>query len=149
MILGVYGLVECPKCGTEVAAAVKCWTVSPRKQTEAGDVPEFRVGIFECPKCKSKFRSRVGLEPKPLEIANVRSLVEKIKEIREGLVQTLTVLRDRLKTLETDRSSLLLEIEKLKEAAESRADALEVEVSQLRAELKSLKELLGSTEEVA
>jgi vacuolar-type H+-ATPase subunit I/STV1 len=149
MVLGVYQLVECPNCGTEVAAAVKCWTVSPRKQTEAGDVPEFRVGIFECPKCKSKFRSRVGLEPKPLEIANVRSLVEKIKEIREGLVQTLTVLRDRLKTLETDRSSLLLEIEKLKEAAESRADALEVEVSQLRAELKSLKELLGSTEEVA
>ena len=149
MILGVYGLVECPKCGTEVAAAVKCWTVSPRKQTEAGYVPEFRVGIFECPKCKSKFRSRVDLEPKPLEIANVRSLVEKIKEIREGLVQTLTVLRDRLKTLETDRSSLLLEIEKLKGAAESRADALEVEVSQLRAELKSLKELLGSTEEVA
>src|SRR3989337_3718475 len=111
MILGVYGLVECPNCGTEVAAAVKCWTVSPRKQTAAGELPEFRVGIFECPKCKSKFRSRVSLEPKPLEIANVRSLVEKIKEIREGLVQTLTVLRDRLKALETDRSSLLLAIE--------------------------------------
>jgi len=149
MFLGVYWLVECPNCGTEVAAAVKCWTVSPRKQTAAGNVPEFRVGIFECPKCRSKFRSRVGPEARATETASVRSLIERIKEIREGLIQTLGVLRDRLKTLETDRSSLLLEIEKLKEAAESRADALEVEVSQLRAELKSLKELLGSTGEVA
>jgi len=149
MVLGVCWLVECPNCGTEIAAAVKCWTVSPRKQTEAGNVPEFRVGIFECPKCRSKFRSRVGPEARATETASVRSLIERIKEIREGLIQTLGVLRDRLKTLETDRSSLLLEIEKLKEAAESRADALEVEVSQLRAELKSLKELLGSTGEVA
>jgi septal ring factor EnvC (AmiA/AmiB activator) len=149
MVLGVHELVECPSCGTEVATAVKCWTVSPMKQTEAGNVPEFRVGIFECPKCKSKFRSRVGLEAKPVEIANVRSLVERIKEIREGLVQTLTALREKMKTLETERSSLLVEIEQLKKVAESRANDLEVEVSQLRAELKSLKELLGSTEEVA
>jgi chromosome segregation ATPase len=112
-------------------------------------VPEFRVGIFECPKCRSKFRSRVSLEAKPAETASVRSLVEKIMEIREGLIQTLTVLRDRLKTLETERSSLLLEIEKLKEAAESRADALEVEVHELREELRSLKELLGAVEETA
>src|SRR3972149_1466344 len=149
MVLGVYWLVECPNCGTEVAAAVKCWTVSPRKQTAAGNVPEFRVGIFECPKCKSKFRSRVGLEAKPVEIANVRSLIEKIKEIREGLVQTLTVLREKMKTLETERSSLLVEIEKLKKVAESRANDLEIEVNQLREELKSLRELLGSSEEIA
>jgi predicted nucleic acid-binding Zn-ribbon protein len=142
-------LVECPNCGTEVTSAVKCWTVSPKKKTAAGAVPEFRVGIFECPKCRSKFRSRVSLEAKPAETASVRSLIEKIKEIREGLIQTLTVLRDRLKTLETERSSLLLEIEKLKEAAESRADALEVEVHELREELRSLKELLGAVEETA
>ncbi len=140
-------MVECPNCGTEVASAVKCWTVSPKKETAAGGVPEFRVGIFECPKCMSKFRSRVSAAAKPVETVNVKDLVGKIKEIREGLILTLTVLRDRLRTLETERSSLLLEIEKLKGAAESRADALEGEVRELRAELRSLKELLGSVEE--
>ncbi len=138
-------MVDCPNCGTEVTNAIKCWTVAPKKQTETGAMPEFRVGIFECPKCNSKFRSRVTREAKAAETVSVSSLVEKIKEIRQGLVQTLTVLRERLKTLETERSSLLLEIEQLKEAAESRADALETEVHDLREEIKSLKELLGSS----
>jgi predicted nucleic acid-binding Zn-ribbon protein len=142
-------LVECPNCGTEVATAVKSWTVSPGKQRATGDVPEFRVGIFECPKCKSKFRSRVDCRTNSVETTNVRNLVEKIKEIREGLMQTLTVLREKVKTLETERSSLLVEIEKLKKVAESRANDLEIEVNQLREELKSLKELLGSSEETA
>ncbi|MCJ7560264.1 hypothetical protein MUO79_06560 [Candidatus Bathyarchaeota archaeon] len=140
--------MKCPNCGTEVATAVKSWTVSPGKQRATGDVPEFRVGIFECPKCKSKFRSRVDFRAKPAE-TNVKNLVEKIKEIREGLMQTLTVLREKMKTLETERSSLLVEIEKLRKVAESRANDLEIEVNQLREELKSLKELLGASEETA
>ena len=142
-------MVECPNCGTEVATAVKSWTVSPGKQRATGDVPEFRVGIFECPKCKSKFRSRVDRRTNSVETTNVRNLVEKIKEIREGLMQTLTVLREKMKTLETERASLLVEIEKLKKVAESRANDLEIEVNQLREELKSLKELLGASEETA
>jgi vacuolar-type H+-ATPase subunit I/STV1 len=140
--------MKCPNCGTEVATAVKSWTVSPGKQRATGDVPEFRVGIFECPKCKSKFRSRVDFRAKPVE-TNVKNLVEKIKEIRGGLMQTLTVLREKMKTLETERASLLVEIEKLKKVAESRANDLEIEVNQLREELKSLKELLGASEETA
>jgi len=64
-------------------------------------------------------------------------------------MQTLTVLREKMKTLETERSSLLVEIEKLKKVAESRANDLEIEVNQLREELKSLKELLGASEETA
>jgi len=141
--------MKCPNCGTEVATAVKSWTVSPGKQRATGDVPEFRVGIFECPKCKSKFRSRVDRRTNSVETTNVRNLVEKIKEIRGGLMQTLTVLREKMKTLETERSSLLVEIEKLKKVAESRANDLEIEVNQLREELKSLKELLGASEETA
>jgi hypothetical protein len=41
----------------------------------------------------------------------------------------------------------MIEIVKLKKAAESRAGALENEVNQLREEVKSLRELLGSGEE--
>jgi len=142
-------LVACPNCRSEVATAIKCWTVSPAKQGANGDIPEFRVGIFECPQCKSKFRSRVEFKSKPAETANVKELVERIKGIREGFMQTLTVLREKMKTLETERSSLLVEIEKLKKVAESRANDLEIEVNQLREELKSLRELLGSSEEIA
>jgi cell shape-determining protein MreC len=41
----------------------------------------------------------------------------------------------------------MVEIEKLKKVAESRANALETEVNQLREELKSLRDLLGTSEE--
>jgi len=140
-------LVDCPNCGTEVAVAVKCWTVSPAKHTATGVIPEFRVGIFECPKCKSKFRSRVSSTAKPAETKNIKNIVEKITEIREGLTQTLRALRKKINTLETERASLLVEIEQLKKVAESRANALEVEVKQLREEIRSLRELLGVSEE--
>jgi vacuolar-type H+-ATPase subunit I/STV1 len=144
---GVYSLVDCPNCGTEVTTAIKCWTVSPAKHSATGYVPEFRVGIFECPKCKSKFRSKVGSKAKSAETKNVKVLVEKIKEIREGLKQTLRGLREKISTLETERTSLLVEIEKLKKVAEARANALEVDVKELREELRALRELLGVNEE--
>jgi predicted nucleic acid-binding Zn-ribbon protein len=138
-------LVDCPNCGTEVTFAVKCWTVSPAKRGATGVIPEFRVGIFECPKCKSKFRSRVSSTAKAAETKNIKNIVEKIKNIHEGLTQTLRVLREKISTLETERASLLVEIEQLKKVAESRANALEVEVKQLREEIKSLRELLGDS----
>jgi len=140
-------LVACPNCGTEVAIAIKCWTVAPAKHRVTGDIPEFRVGIFKCPKCKSKFRSKVDAATEPVK-TNIKDLVVKIKEIRKGLTQTLSTLREKMKMLETERSSLLVEIEKLKKVAESRANALETEVNRLREELKSLRELLGASEEV-
>jgi DNA repair exonuclease SbcCD ATPase subunit len=121
--------------------------VSPAKHSATGYVPEFRVGIFKCPNCKSKFRSRVGSQAKSAESKNVKVLVERIKEIREGLKQTLRVLREKINRLETERASLLVDIEKLKKVAEARANALEVDVKELREELRSLRELLGGSEE--
>ena len=53
---------------------------------------------------------------------------------------------ERLKTLETERKNLLLEIEELKKMADSKAKALESEVSMLREEVKSLRVLLGDEE---
>lgn len=139
-------MVDCPNCGKEVATAVKCWTVTPVKHSAKGDIPAFRVGIFMCPNCKSKFRAKVDATTKPAE-TNVEDLVIKLKKIHEGLTQTLRTLRKKITTLEIERTSLLVEIEKLKKVAESRANALEDEVNQLREELKSLRELLGSSEE--
>ena len=140
-------MVDCPNCGTEVATAVKCWTVTPVKHQASGDIPEFKVGIFECPKCKSKFRAKVDTTAKPVE-TNVKDLVVKLKDIHDGLTQTLRTLREKIEKFETERTSLTGEIEKLKKVAESRANALETEVNQLREELKSLRDLLGASEEV-
>ena len=138
-------MADCPNCGTKVATAIKCWTVAPAKHRATGHTPEFRVGIFECPKCKSKFRSKVDATAKPFK-TNVKYLIIKVKEIQEGFTRTLRVLREKIKMLETERASLLGEIEELKRVAEARANALETEVNWLREELKSLRELLGASE---
>ena len=63
-------------------------------------------------------------------------------------MQTLMNLREKIKTLETERANLMIEIEKLKKNAESKVSALESEVSMLREEMESLRELLGYTEEI-
>jgi hypothetical protein len=53
---------------------------------------------------------------------------------------------ERLRTLENERKNLLLEIDELKKMADSRAEALEGEVSMLKEEVKSLRVLLGAAE---
>lgn len=53
---------------------------------------------------------------------------------------------ERIRTLETERKNLMLEIEELRKMADSKAKALESEVSMLREEVKSLRVLLGAEE---
>ena len=139
-------MVECPSCGTIVEIALKSWPVSFKKQGEDSAHPQILIGIFECPNCKSKLRTRVESPAKPAETQKFQDLVEKVKSIRNGLIQTQKKLRDRINKLQTERGSLMLELGDLKEDAESRADALEGEICQLREEIRSLKELLGSSE---
>ncbi len=62
-------------------------------------------------------------------MSNLKSIVEKIR------------------ALETERRNLVLEIEELKKMADSKAKALESEISMLREEVKSLRILLGAEEE--
>ncbi len=79
-------------------------------------------------------------------IANVKNEVERIRGIRGEFMQTLKALREKIQALEAERAGLMGDLEKLRKAAESRALALEAEVSQMREEVKSLKELLGTVE---
>ena len=87
------------------------------------------------------------IEPSVGERASIKNMVERIKGIRGELMQTLVNLREKISTLETERANLMVEIEKLRKVAESRANALESEVGMLRNEVKSLRELLGYKEE--
>jgi hypothetical protein len=54
---------------------------------------------------------------------------------------------ERIRTLETERRNLMLEVEELKKMADSKAKALESEIGMLREEVKSLRVLLGAEEE--
>lgn len=62
------------------------------------------------------------------------------------LMSTFKGVVEKLKTLESERRNLLLEIEELKKMADSKARGLEDEVSMLREEVKSLRALLGADE---
>jgi hypothetical protein len=62
-------------------------------------------------------------------------------------MQTLKNLREKIQTLESERSNLMVEIDKLKKMADSKVSALEGEVDMLREEVKSLRDLLGYTED--
>lgn len=138
-------MANCPKCGTNVSTPIKAWPILSQRPTEHNQQPKL-TGIFECPNCKARFRASVPTEAKLEEAANVKNMVERIRGIKGELMQTLKVLRERIKTLETERANLMVEIDKLRKTAESRAVALESEVTMLRDEVKSLRDLLGYKE---
>jgi cell shape-determining protein MreC len=69
--------------------------------------------------------------------------------VNAGVLRFMSAFKnvvEKLKSLETERRNLLLEIEELKKMADSKAKALENEVGMLREEVKSLRILLGSGE---
>lgn len=140
-------MVECPKCGAEVDTPVKTWSIPSRKAMKRGEKPKVIMGIFECPDCKARFRASIPAETETEKTVNIKNMVKRIKGVKGELMQTLKDLRGKMKTLETERANLMVEIEKLKKMAESKVSALESEVSMLREEVESLRELLGYTEE--
>lgn len=141
-------LVKCPKCGSNVEYPIKTWYFSSRKYSKNGEKPKIILGIFKCQNCNARFRTTLESDITPKERVSIKNMVEKIKDIRGELMQTLKNLREKIKTLETERANLMMEIEKLRKVAESKVVALESEVSMLREEVKSLRELLGYTEDL-
>ena len=137
---------SCPKCGTDVATPVKTWPIPSRRPLTEGENRTF-AAIFECPNCKARFRAAVEAEAIVEETASMTNAVEGIKSMKGETTQTLASLREKIKTLETERSNLMIEVEKLKRVAESKMNALENEVGMLRDEAKSLRYLLGYVEE--
>lgn len=73
-------------------------------------------------------------------------MLERIQGMKKALIQTRNLCK-KMKTLETERASLMVEVEELKKMAESKVNALESEVSSLRNEVKALADLLGPGEE--
>jgi hypothetical protein len=65
------------------------------------------------------------------------------KQGKRTIVSSLRNMGEKIKTLDAEKKNLLLEIEGLKELAESKTRALESEVGMLREEVESLRTLLG------
>ena len=133
-------MVECPKCGIEVVNPIKTWSMVGRP-SKTGERFRLAIGLYECPRCERKFRAVLGKER-----ITVKGMIEEIKGIEKGLMQTLGNVREKIEKLESEKADLLAEIEKLRKAGEEKASALEEELATLRKEVKSLKELLGSLE---
>jgi hypothetical protein len=56
---------------------------------------------------------------------------------------------EQIRTLETERRNLMLEIEELKKMADAKARALESEISMLRDEVKELRLLLSGEDDLS
>ena len=130
----------CPNCGAKVSASTK----NPPAPLRKANRKPFATDFFVCPKCKTQFRTKAAPAEMDLQTANVKNGSERIRRIREELMQTLKELREKIQALEVERAHLLVEVETLRKAAETRAAALEGEVGQMREEAKSLRELLDN-----
>jgi uncharacterized protein (UPF0335 family) len=64
---------------------------------------------------------------------------------RQGVtgMSSLQKTVEKIKRLETEKQSLLLEIDELKKMADAKASSLETEIASLREEVKTLKILMG------
>jgi len=52
-IMEVWSMAKCPKCGTEVEKPIKEWEIQPKRKKG----PRVRISLFECPNCKTRFRT--------------------------------------------------------------------------------------------
>jgi uncharacterized Zn finger protein (UPF0148 family) len=133
-------LIECPKCGAEVTDPLKTWSMVG-KPSKTGERFKLVLGLFKCPNCEKRFRA--VLEKEKLTVTGI---ISEIKGIERGFVQTLGSLREKIEKLESEKTGLLEEIEKLRKVGEEKASALEEEIGTLRKEVESLKKLLGDLE---
>jgi predicted nuclease with TOPRIM domain len=138
-------VVNCPKCGFSAITPIKTWPIPSRRPLRKGEETRL-AGIFECPHCKARFRAGLELVTKTEQTVSIKDMVGRIKGIKEELMLTLVNLREKIKRLEIERANLMSEIENLREVAESKANALENEVSMLKEEARSLKDLLENVD---
>jgi len=136
-------LSVCPNCGAKLAELqVRSIPAAENKKAAGSIQSAFRLIV--CPSCGTKFPSRVAVDMQSATTANVKNAAERIRGVRDEFMATLKVLREKIQALEAEKAELMVEVEKLRKAAELRANALEGEVAQMREEAKSLKQLLGT-----
>ena len=73
----------------------------------------------------------------------------RLSKRRKGdkFVSSFKSVAEKIRNLENERRNLMLEIDELKKMADSKAKALESEVGMLREEVRSLRMILGASED--
>lgn len=133
----------CPNCGAKLAE-LQVRSLPAAENRKAGGSIHGAFRLIVCPSCGTKFPSRATADTRSATTANVKNAAERIRGVRDEFMVTLKVLREKIEALEAEKAELMVEVEKLRKAAELRANALEGEVAQMREETKSLKQLLGA-----
>jgi uncharacterized membrane protein len=62
-------------------------------------------------------------------------------------MSTLNDLKEKIKILETERSQMISEVERMRQLAEKRAASLQVDIDKMREEVTSLRQVLAPIEE--
>jgi uncharacterized Zn finger protein (UPF0148 family) len=137
----------CPHCGTKAPIEAMSGPTYLAKNSQKNTQPHFLTRELICSECGTRYNAIT--KPAGGQTANVKNAFERIKYVREGLMQTIRALREKVQALESEKVNLTNEIEKLKKVAETRVNALEIEVNQMREEAKSLREFLASNEKTS
>jgi hypothetical protein len=116
---------NCPSCGAYIPIPIGIWSISLVKTKQERNQPHFYTRIILCSQCGTKFSAPI--ESAREQTASVKNAVERIKYVREELLQTIRALREKIQSLEVEKVNLTGEIEKLRKVVESRASVLELE----------------------
>lgn len=139
----------CPNCGIKQEKPARIVTVEQVNQEDTR-ISEVKLEVFNCPACRTMFTQNAAPQSSSTAALGTSgaSSSEKLSSILQGFKQNLENLRQNLNVLQTERSSVLFELETIRKDQECRADVLEEDVNRLRLEIQDLKEVLGLNEAV-
>lgn len=96
---------------------------------------------------------RMGKEAKalapgiqPLHVPPLKKGEHKGADAERNILNSIKSAAEKLRTLESEKKNILLEVEELKKLAESKTKTLQSEVNTLKEEVQSMRTLLGAEE---
>jgi seryl-tRNA synthetase len=81
------------------------------------------------------------------ERTEIQGAIKKIKEIKKALEITSRSLHEKMEKLESERTELLIEIERRRRTGERQTNDLESEVRTLRDDVETMKKVLDNSNE--
>lgn len=113
----------CPNCGTKQTRAAKTVTVL-QVSTDNTITPEVNLELFECPICNTAFtQNSTAQNPNHSNVENpFNASMERLSKVQQSFKINLENLRRNINSLQTERSSVLCELETRRKDTESKAD---------------------------
>jgi predicted RNase H-like nuclease (RuvC/YqgF family) len=135
-------LPVCPSCGTRTDAPSKVFNVIVEPKEGEKGLTQRKVGMYQCPKCETKFPMIVSREKYLLiaedQLKKIQSDVKDLKRTNTDLVQSI----DGLKKNQEELHEAMKKKEK-----ESEVKQLQVKLHALESQVSYLKKEKGELEE--